>query len=572
MKAHVMRASLWLLPAVVLGACGDGSGAARGPVDAAASADLGLAADAEADGGRPPPTGLPLPVGVAAPRRFLPANAQLTGQGFSSCSYQQPASGDGDRWCAFMVPGASPSTELWVIDLTRAAAGAVPPCDGSSPLCLRLTTNLWTGSAIGLGPIHPYAHEFYGDTLVFYADAISAPEDLHRGPVYAWRPGWPLARRISGPRAVACWAHERLPLAHCWEDLTGDAMTAESIVLSAGPIAATGDVTLPSLGSVRPYRTGNVLAWQSAFSPKGDYYVYSSADPDPGVESLHAIPIDQIGRVAPAEIVHDASLWELSPAGERAYFYRPEGGNGEQALYVADFPSGANQLKLASGVHDHLLFGDATKDEGIAFLIALSEDVGTLRFLRDPRMPATASPLFTYTTMLEDVTVSHDLRFTAWSDGHFDMRIVRMADGVSCDLNTTPKRDAFGPNFLEHAGLVFWQEDSADVPDQLDGYYAKPDGCQDKQRFGQGVDFTVPVGDRALLFGDELDQGSSTVTLKYAALAGGTTWPAAGAVRIHENVDNSWLIPVGPEQRLLVFHVSKGDAAEQGTYVFDLPF
>jgi hypothetical protein len=578
MKAHLARA-LRLLPAFVLAGCGDGGSATPAVPDASVDAAVGGDASTTRDGlggpeagaDGPAASGLPLPVGVSPPRRFLPPKAQLVGQGFSSCSHHEPASGDGDRWCAFMTPGANGATDLWVIDLTRTAADALPPCDGSSPLCLRLTTNLWTGTAIGLGPIHPYSHEFYGDTLLFYADAVSAPADLHRGPVYAWRPGWSQARRISGPLAIGCWAHEDLLLATCWEDFTGDAMTSESFVLSAGAISATADVTLPSLGNIRPYRTGNALAWQSGFSPKGDLFVYSSADPDPAVESLHAIPVEQIGRAAPTEIVHDASSWEISPAGERVYFYRAEGVTEQRALFTADFPSGANATKLASGVHDHLLFGDAMKDQGIAFLIELSGEVGTLRFLRDPHMPATAAALFTYTSMLEDVNVSPDLRFTAWSDGHFDMRIVRMSDGRSCDLNTTAKHDAFAPAFLEHAGLVFWQEDSAVVEQQLDGFYANPDGCQGKQRFGEGVDFTIPIGDRALVFGDELDVGTSAVTLKYAALAGGA-WPAAGAVRIHENVDNSWIVPVGPQPRLLVFHVSKGGPSEEGTYVFSLPF
>ena len=46
------------------------------------------------------------------------------------------------------------------------------------------------------------------------------------------------------------------------------------------------------------------------------------------------------------------------------------------------------------------------------------------------------------------------------------------------------------------------------------------------------------------MFGDELDEVGSTVTLKYAALDG-KQWPAAGAVRIQAGVDNASLVQVG---------------------------
>src|SRR6185295_6044429 len=77
------------------------------PPDAAPPPDFG-----------PLPTALPIPDGMAPPRRLLEPGDTLTGGGRSSCSHQQPASGNGDRWCAFWRKGATPpAADLWVINL-----------------------------------------------------------------------------------------------------------------------------------------------------------------------------------------------------------------------------------------------------------------------------------------------------------------------------------------------------------------------------------------------------------------------------------------------------------------------
>jgi len=54
------------------------------------------------------------------------------------------------RWCVFTRPGPKPeAAELWVIDVTLAAAGQIPRCDGAGADCVRLTTTLWTGQPLG---------------------------------------------------------------------------------------------------------------------------------------------------------------------------------------------------------------------------------------------------------------------------------------------------------------------------------------------------------------------------------------------------------------------------------------
>jgi hypothetical protein len=463
------------------------------------------------------------------------------------------------------------------MNVTRAAAGEVPRCDGTSPGCLRLTTRLWMGGGL-IGPVHPYAHEFHGDTLVFYADAVSAPARTHRGPVYAWRPGWAQPRRISSDRALVCWVHDRggAVLAHCLEDLFGDptnaAVSPPSFELRAGPIADADGVVLPSLGRIRANRSDGLPAWQTGFSPDGQLFAFSSADPDPAVETLRVVPTAELGRAAPRELARDAGRWEISRDGRRVYFLRQEAPAGD-ALYVADFPSGANPTRLDPRVADFIFPGDEGA-AAVGFTSNLSQpgqSRGAFRLLREPG--AGVITVFAFEGVLESVRVSRDLRFTAWADEDFHARVVRNADLASCELNADRSRPAYGPTFLAGGGLVFWAEDAGGDREHRDGYLADPDGCRGKRRFAQSLQFVAPVGDRGVVFADEVDDDTQRSNLKYAAIGAGSTWPAEGAVRIHDDIDGSSVSAASLEPLLLLFRVSPGGPAKEGTYLFGpVPF
>jgi hypothetical protein len=543
------------------------SGDAPSHVDAGA-ADAGPA-DAPASETGVLPSGQPLPPGVPAPRMILGARERLTGLGTTSCSHQQPASGDGHRWCVFMRPPETIGlTELWVIDVTQAASGPVA-CDGTSPHCRKLTSNLWVDPAVLGGPVHPVSQEFHGDTLIYYADPRSAPGQVHRGPVFAWRPGWTQPRRISSAQAIQCWGHARVPVAHCLEGLSGDPLSPDSVDLRAGPIQDADGITLTPIGGVRARKPSGDRAWLAGFSPAGDRFLVSSPDPDPMVQSLRSIAVADLGRAELQPLLSDAAQWQVSRGGTRLYFQRDES-PGKPALFVADYPSGAGVARLAGPVLDYLVLGDpaAPADLGVAVLIEVDARTTAMRLVRDLASPATAPTVFSATGMLEGVQVSPDVRFTAWSDQGFNVRVVRHTDLASCVLNNAASADAFHPAFTDSAGLVFWKETVATSDgDRLDGFLADPDGCQGKRRFGQGVDFLAPVGDRALLFGDELDQTGSTVTLKYALLDG-KQWPAGGAVRVQAHVDNASLVQVGDPLMLLLFRVAAGGPVPEGTYLF----
>ena len=554
------------LLAVLAGELGCG-GAAPTAVDAAidAGADLAAAREGGADRGAGDAvwrSGIPLPAGVAPPRRILDGRWKLTGGGSNSCSHQDPPSGDGDRWCAFSTAGAGGAVELWVVDVSKVAAGANPRCDGSEAGCLRLSERLWTAFSI-YGPAHPYSHAFEGDTLIFYEGVASKADAVHRGVVRAWRPGWPRAKGISSDTGLLCYGHLRVPVALCIEDVVGSPEHPDSFEIHAGSLADPAGPALPAVGRLRPFlSSGGDAAWGWGFSRDGERLALSSPDPDPAVQSIRVVATAEIGQKPAAEIVRDAATWTISNDGRRIYFTRGRPGGGT-ALFVADFPGGAGATKLADDLDDYLLLGSGAADQGLGVVSRVSGGHLTFSLLSAPGTEAHA--IFTGSDMLEGLAVSSDLRYTGWVSAMFQARVVRNADLDTCMLNSDPARASYSPRFLDGSALVLWEEDGADDNTRRDGFYGRPD-CQGRTLFAQGLEFLHPIGDRAVVYGDEVD-ARYAVTLKYAPIAGGATWPAA-PVRVHERVKtDKGVILLGTRPLLMVFEAG-GDADREGTYVF----
>jgi hypothetical protein len=385
--------------------------------------------------------------------------------------------------------------------------------------------------------------------------------------VYAWRPGWSTPKKIAGTSAVDCAAHTTLPLVQCRADMRGGPSSPEIADLRAGPLSSDGEVNLESVALIHTSSPDGTLSWQARFSPDGELFVLSSPDPDPAVESIRVIPTASIGHLPPGEVIHQASSWELSPNGHRIYFYRST--PAPRTLYTAEFPSGENITKVDINVSDLLLFGGGHGDDPLAYITDAGDGRGAFRLLRDPASPGPPQTVFDYAEGVESVSMSPDLRFTAWTDSHFHGRMIRLSDSFNCDIS--PGRSVFEPIFLKSAGLLFWNEAGVDDPTRLDGYYADPDGCQPKRRFATGVNFTMPVGDRGVVLGDQFDTANGQVSLKFAPIEGGRYWPMAGPVRIQDNVDDLSVVVV--DSSLVVYTVAGGPAGEQGTYVYGpLPF
>jgi hypothetical protein len=539
-------------------------------VPAAADAAFDRAADARdavVDAGPQPdlgpaPMAQPLPANVKPPQRLLAATDHLTGEGESACS--SPAVATADRWCVFYRKGVDPLAELWVINVTKAAAGIVPLCDGTSPDCIRLSTTLWTGFSF-TGPAHPFSHQFEGDTLYFYADNTTGSQDRYAGPVSAWRPGWAQPRALTSGKGILCLGHHAKPLAYCIDALDGDPTHPDTFELRAGSVDGTGPV--PSLGRIRPYRTTGAVAWQAGFSPDGEQFAVSSLEPDPEVVVLRAIATKDIGTKPFTPLLYDASYWAISNDSKRIYYFRAESGD-LNSLHAADFPTGAGEVRLSAGVHDFLLLGDGAEDQGVGFLAELDNNIQAFRVARNSRVADSAVTIFSYGGILEGVVMSDDLRYTAWLDGRFIARVVRSADLSACRLNLFSPTSAYSPIFLRSAGLTFWAEDVTNDGIARDGFYGRPDDCGGRQRFAARVATYSTLGDRGLVYADESD-GVQRATLKYVATTrAGDAWSLGTPVRVHEKVDEGSIVLVGSSPALVLYTTA---GAQGGTWVFGPP-
>lgn len=552
------------------GAAGHDGGPTDVPADEDPFGDAGLVVDSPRDIAT-----APLPSGVEPARRIIPGPARLVGTGATACSNQEPASGDGSRWCAFRRPAAGGSgTELWVFNVSAAMAGTMPVCDGSSGGCLRMTDSLWTDDPFG-GPPQAMAHRFDGDTLLFHTAGTSGKDAPFRGPVSAWRPGWTQPRRLSDI-AMVCFGHGRFALAFCIDN--ADQSPAIEFDLRAGSIAAATGNPLPIVDRARVRRGDAEQAFLATFTRDGSHFIYSST---PSAESTRAalriVSTEQLGQVPPREILPDVVDWSLSNDEQRIYYlagFKPE--TAEGALMMADFPSGEKPQQMARRTGRYVVLGDGSDaDRGVGYFVP-----NTGRFLSEYRVVphrddlASARTVFRYKDLLEDFHLSRDQQYTGYAkfdatEG-FNGYIARNDGSGECILNSQRGRPAFEYEFLDHSGLVFWAEEAQESTTLQDAWFADPARCLGKQRFASGIGFYRAVRDEGLVFGDQYD--GNTVSLNYAVIAGGRHWPSAGAVRVRDGVDLP-LVLLGARTDHVLFQVSRGPEGDNGIHLFGpMPF
>jgi hypothetical protein len=507
----------------------------------------------------PAPTARPLPAGVRPPVRILPASGLLLGNGPTACTNQVPASGDGDRWCVFAVGEVGAlNGELWVINVTRAMAGTLPRCDGTTSECLRLTTTL---------PMRTAAR-FDGDTLIYGANAVSGPDEDFLGPMYAWRPGWSRGRQISSDRGYACGGQRRSAAAVCFDDPAGDPAKPDSAAGRVGYLLDESGGPLPPIGRW-PLRNANDTVWQSGFSPDGATFLLSGADSIGKKKTLRVLATSSAGQDAPMTVLDDVDYWTVSNDGRRIYFVR---GLPQQAdLFVADFPSGANPTRVEEGILSYELIGEGAEDGAIGFVKDLGPNTGSYRLLTPPG--SAAKTIFDFEDILDGARLSLDLRYTVWLDFAFRGVVISNADLATCLLDVPGEPPVFQPAFFDHAGLMFWQELFVEDNSRSDAYYAPPADCRSKQFLARSIDFITPVGDRGVLFADEKDRMADVATLKYwAAGKDGASLDPEGPVRIQRGV-RSPVAFVGESPHLVIFHVDDQDPDVAGTYIFGpVPF
>lgn len=509
---------------------------------------------------RPKPT---IPEGA---RRVVGARTRMIGGGISSCTNAEPPLGDGDRWCGFYAPNQQQlgRFELWVINVTKAETVDVK-CDGTDANCLRLTTNLWSGSP-DFGPFHPVSHRFDGDTLVFYANTAPTVE-FYEGPIYAWRPGWPEARQLIS-RAFTCSAHSSKDVAVCLGPLQGTEPDAETIEfdLHAGKLPTAANTSLPKVAHIFPLRNlDGPSQWQSGFTRDGSKFLYSTgpkrvANAGTDVEKLYIVNTDDLADgvfvnddpkcSVCTELGANVHNWRISADGTKlfyldAYNFSVDGdpcGN----LKMADFPTFANPTTLVAGNCQDTTFANrgvgaylvltadnGATDRGLGVFTKVGQGRGTFEIMADRTAPGTRTKVV---DGIGSAAVSPDLRYTLYStefnedEGTANFSIAKNDGSGKCTLTAQPRSQLYGSPFTNPAGLVFWA-DNVDVTVGVgDMWRADPATCA-KTKITEGVFFWYVMGDKIVVWNDDTDSTDAQnpiATLRYQFLNGGA-WPSSPA-------------------------------------------
>jgi hypothetical protein len=488
------------------------------------------------DAGPPEEVGtFELPRGPADPkltRKLLPGSARLVGGDFASCTHAPGATGD--RWCAFSQTGSGGATELWVIDITKVLAGAAAVCDGTSADCLRLTTTLWTGLAI-YGPSHPSAHRFEGDTLIFHADEAPGKRDPFDGAIWAWRPTWKAARKLTTDHGVLCFGEHESTAIMCLDGASIERDGAFSMPmlrgfdLRAGTLDGDETAPLPLVGHFAQ-ATGEIT-WRARFAKDGATLFYSAIPAGGGPETLYLIKTAEIGKATAKPILADAAEWELAHDGQKVYFLRgydrSRGSAATGALMLADLPGGDNPVELQKSVLGFALLGAQDEvftnvDRGVMFAYPGAGGVPAQALLLDRNKP---TDIHLFGSKADVAQVSNDTRHTlTFQDSRgaeFPSAYVNHSDNsANCRLTSDYRAETYGAHFSDSSRLAFWIEFGRNQSQSEEGWYANPQTCGDKVKFGDFVGWYVPLGDDFVLFeGGDLDD--STRWLEYTSLRAG---------------------------------------------------
>jgi hypothetical protein len=566
----------------LLAGCGGGSGhTSTDPGAGAPSVGSGPGATIPPGAELPPP---PPPPAAGARKKLLPANAVLLGSHGSGCSHaQSPGGAPVSRWCAISMPATSSGPlELWVIDVSAAVSpGADVKCDGSSPHCLRLTDKLFADSP-GSGPSYPTAHEFYGDTLVYYVDNGSGPFELYQGVVHAWRPGWTAGRPITSAKGVLCNAHERAPVAVCIENVSDLAADTVSWDLHGGVVGGGPLAKLATIYPVNP-DTGS-SQWRTGFTQAGDYLLYSTPPTATGKETLYHIRTADIGSVRATMVGTDMAHWNVNAAGTKLFYlrdYQYIPGEPSGVLHTSDFPAGKGERRIegsqinggAGGMGLYQVLVDATgKDAGLGLLNLVGEGRGNYRIINDPA--GSYDDPANFTTPITDLSLrrlpvfSPGLGFALYARdlddfvGTTDAWVVRRDGSGACALTTSLNSWLFGYPFVSESGLVVWVDNFDPVTDAGEGWVASADGCSGKRRFATGIDYWFVKDAALVLYSDDSD--GRLVTLRIARIENGQ-WPAS-VTEIERAVERMYAV-VGDYEGVL-YKMRGPDEATAGVYHF----
>jgi hypothetical protein len=475
---------------------------------------------------------------------------------FRSCSGGEPQLHD--RWCAF-----TRGNELWVINVSVAADQPID-CGGGDRNCRRLTSTVAAiDGTIALATVPTFSD----DLLLFSADPAPAipgpPADHYRGGVYAWRPGWPSARRLTSETGAYCLAARQAAIVAC-VDNTGPMQFDVLVGAPEEPLRRAARFAQP-VTSFELSRGGGHLGLEEP-----------QAKPGPGTVWL--IPVASAADPATHVLVTRELLatqhWTLSYDDAALFFLRGNPGNlprpaGTLAMVPLDRPTAVVELgqRLAT-------FGVFADRKGNHLAVAGLQDKGLETGLLKVYLGLSPPKELTIGSSSENFTLSTDGRYTMFqvagdpATGRRDLRVATHASGAICTLQQKPNADfSSGDAFSDDGQLAFWTE-YPDAREQFgEGWVGRPADCTDRRKFASREAGHFVVNGLGLVF-RELYREDGGGVLRFARWDEGTTWPAAAPVTLGENVTDRFVVVDLRDGPAVVFNIGKPGA--EGLYLAPL--
>jgi hypothetical protein len=532
--------------------------------DATVTPDTGAAGttvtpDAGSDAPIPPPTP------AASSKLIIKGSVELIGTGTDSCTNQIPPSGNGDRWCAFArasaILGAS---ELWVVNVTKAAAGVTINCDSSAPdpNCLRLSGGLFSDPNNGF-----QIHGFTGDTLTYSEDPGFND--------FAWRPGWTAPRQLTTNNGLGCNGHPTSTAVLCVENDNGDGTTTpRTVEIHAGLLdAQTGDDP-PLVDTLLIAAPNDKLSQQWGFqiTTDGRAVAWSTRATATGTEDLHW---QKIGDMASKlDVATDVSRWAVSADSTKWFWLKSFNYDTTSApsgtLQSAPYPAGTTPLTIAMNAADFREAGP----KGLAFRTSVKTLLGTLLVAPDRDAPAALTMIDTGVRALIDVSpdgksISYTKNLST-SAPLFDAYVGTTAGTMPCTL--TSQVNAFEPPlFLAGGTLVTWGRYNM-LTQILEGLTTTLPGCV-TSRFANDLlpGGAIHAADQGLVYLDTFNPDPSIfeATLRDAKVTDGK-FPASGTIiQDRAGLQFAVLVPALPA----VVYLITANGTTDGLYINStLPF
>jgi hypothetical protein len=510
----------------------------------------------------------PPPMAGDGSKQVLPGAITLIGSGPDSCTNQTPA--PGDRWCAFTKPGSSLGfDELWVINVTKAAAGTAIKCDTTDANCLRLTSGLFSENT--QSGVSYRIHGFDGDTLIYYAELGPTAVNSFVGPVYGWRPGWARGHKLTSDTGVVCNGHPTAPVAVCFEGADQSVQGQLSFELHAGVISASDTAPLPLVEKVLTAAQNDadgVRKFQADMSEDGAWVAWSARLKADGPEVLKA---QKIGNDASRlTVATDVSRWSISPDQKKWYWLKKfnydVNGSESGTLEIASFPAGDGVATLAEAVGDYSTAGT----KGVLLRAGMTQFVGELKLMADRDAP---TALKTFDKSVLGVIAQSDDGAKALyvKDVSFDQLVDLYVNSTTNTVPCTLSSDTIGipaGDFVNAGNLVAWARFN-ELTNKIEGLFTTVGDCFSR-KYAVNIAGWQPVSDEGFVYQDEFNEdGLDEATLRYSKVENHIL-PSPGAVV--QTRASAVYSPLLPSMDAVVYTVATHTSAD-GLYInTKLPF